>query len=205
MGGRSAPHEPPRPAQYAISVISGSRRPRVVRAAVPIRSPDVTVGGGYRHFELGSGAAVVTASIPLPLFDRNRGAQTEARERISRAQDEQRSAIVRLANAGFYDDAPVAAVAPGLYVEATTRDGHAHDEPLPIEAIGNRNRPEPGALVLGRAGDEGDATRLLFVTGTASGAPFAGTHTVFGMAADGMTVIAGLRVGDVLKSVRVRQ
>lgn len=58
--------------------------------------PDVTVGGGYRHFELGSGAAVVTASIPLPLFDRNRGAQTEARERISRAQDEQRSAIVRL-------------------------------------------------------------------------------------------------------------
>lgn len=58
--------------------------------------PDVTVGGGYRHFELGSNAAVVTASIPLPLFDRNRGAQVEARERIARAQDERRSAIVRL-------------------------------------------------------------------------------------------------------------
>lgn len=58
--------------------------------------PDVTVGGGYRHFELGSNAAIVTASIPLPLFDRNRGAQIEARERIARAQDERRSAVVRL-------------------------------------------------------------------------------------------------------------
>lgn len=58
--------------------------------------PDVTVGGGYRHFELGGGAAVVTASIPLPLFDRNRGAQIEARERIARAQDERRAATVRL-------------------------------------------------------------------------------------------------------------
>lgn len=58
--------------------------------------PDVTVGGGYRHFELGSSAAVVTATIPLPLFDRNRGAQIEARERIARAQDERRAAVVRV-------------------------------------------------------------------------------------------------------------
>ena len=58
--------------------------------------PDVTVGGGYRHFELGSSAGVVTATIPLPLFDRNRGAQIEARERINRAQEERRSAIVHL-------------------------------------------------------------------------------------------------------------
>lgn len=58
--------------------------------------PDVTVGGGYRHFELGRGAAVVNASIPLPLFDRNRGAQIEARERIAQARDESRNALVRL-------------------------------------------------------------------------------------------------------------
>jgi cobalt-zinc-cadmium efflux system outer membrane protein len=58
--------------------------------------PDLTVGGGYRHFELGSSGGVVTASIPLPLFDKNRGALIEARERIVRAQDERRSVIVRL-------------------------------------------------------------------------------------------------------------
>ena len=113
--------------------------------------------------------------------------------------------FVRLANAGFYDDAPVAAVAPGLYVEAATRAGHEHDEPLAIEAIGNRNRPEPGALVLGRTGDAADPTRLLFVTAVAGSAPFAGTHTVFGKAEDGLSIIAGLRVGDVLESIRVRQ
>lgn len=58
--------------------------------------PDVTVGGGYRHFDLGSNAWVASAALPLPLFDRNRGAQIEARERIAKAREEQRSSIVRL-------------------------------------------------------------------------------------------------------------
>lgn len=57
---------------------------------------DVTVGGGYRHFELGTGAFVATVDMPLPLFDRNRGAQIEARERIAKAQEERRSVVVRL-------------------------------------------------------------------------------------------------------------
>ena len=141
-------------------------------------------------------------SIFLATIETTRGTITA--ELFDRDCPDTVEAFVRLANAGFYDDAPVAAVAPGLYVEATTRAGRVHDEPLPIEAIGNRNRPEPGALVLGRTGDTSDATRLLFVTADAAGAPFAGTHTVFGMADDGLPVLAGLRVGDVLKSVRVR-
>jgi outer membrane protein, heavy metal efflux system len=58
--------------------------------------PDVTVGGGYRHFQIGSSAAVLTATIPLPLLDKNRGAQIEARERIARAHEERRAATVRL-------------------------------------------------------------------------------------------------------------
>lgn len=58
--------------------------------------PDITVGGGYRHFELGASAFLATVTVPLPLFDRNRGAQIEASERIARAQAERSSAIVRL-------------------------------------------------------------------------------------------------------------
>lgn len=58
--------------------------------------PDITVGGGYRHFDLGTGAFVATVAVPLPLFDRNRGAQIEARERVGKAEEERRSAIVRL-------------------------------------------------------------------------------------------------------------
>ncbi|MBL8113486.1 MAG: TolC family protein [Acidobacteria bacterium] len=58
--------------------------------------PDVTVGGGYRRFELGSDAFLATISFPLPLLDGNRGARIEARERIARAREERRAALVRL-------------------------------------------------------------------------------------------------------------
>lgn len=58
--------------------------------------PDVTVAGGYREFELGSSAAVVTATVPLPLFDRNRGARQEARERLAVAEENRRAANVRV-------------------------------------------------------------------------------------------------------------
>jgi cobalt-zinc-cadmium efflux system outer membrane protein len=83
----------PEVARWAAEIAEREATLRVERARAV---PDVTVGGGYRHFELGTGAAVVTATLPLPLFDRNRGAQIEARERITRAQDERRAALVRV-------------------------------------------------------------------------------------------------------------
>lgn len=83
----------PELARWAAEITEREAALRIERARAV---PDVTVGGGYRHFELGTGAAVVTASVPLPFFDRNRGAQIEARERITRAQDERRAAIVRV-------------------------------------------------------------------------------------------------------------
>jgi outer membrane protein, heavy metal efflux system len=83
----------PEVARWAAEIAEREAALRVERARAV---PDVTVGGGYRHFELGTGAAVVTATVPLPLFDRNRGAQIEARERITRAQDERRAAVVRI-------------------------------------------------------------------------------------------------------------
>lgn len=58
--------------------------------------PDVTVGGGYRRFELGSNAFLVTAAIPLPLFDRNRGAREEARQRLEKAREDRRAVQVQL-------------------------------------------------------------------------------------------------------------
>lgn len=83
----------PEIARWAAEIAEREAALRLERARAV---PDVTIGGGYRHFELGASAAVVTASIPLPLFDRNRGAQIEARERITRAQDERRAALVRI-------------------------------------------------------------------------------------------------------------
>ena len=73
-----------------------AEREALLRAERSRAVPDVTVGGGYRRFEAGDNAFVATVSLPLPLFDRNRGAQVEARERIAKAEEEKRSAIVRL-------------------------------------------------------------------------------------------------------------
>lgn len=58
--------------------------------------PDFTIAGGFRRFELGGDAFVATASVPLPLFDQNRGARQEARERLARAAEEQRASDLNI-------------------------------------------------------------------------------------------------------------
>lgn len=64
------------------------------------RVPDVSVVAGYRRFtDVGSNAFVVGASIPLPLFDRNRGGIEEARSRLAKVHEERRAAQTRVAAA----------------------------------------------------------------------------------------------------------
>ena len=61
------------------------------------RVPDVTVSTGYRRFTaLDSNALLIGASVPWPLFDRNRGGIQEASDRVSKAQAEQRAAQMRV-------------------------------------------------------------------------------------------------------------
>jgi len=61
------------------------------------RVPDVTVSAGYRRFtDIDSNALLIGASVPLPLFDRNRAAIEEANVRLSKAQSEQRAAQLRV-------------------------------------------------------------------------------------------------------------
>ena len=61
------------------------------------RVPDVAVLGGYRRYpEIDSNAFLIGASVQLPLFDRNRGAIQEARDRVSKAYEEQRAAEARV-------------------------------------------------------------------------------------------------------------
>jgi cobalt-zinc-cadmium efflux system outer membrane protein len=61
------------------------------------RVPDVSVSGGYRRYpEIDSNAFVIGASVQLPLFDRNRGGIQEARDRVSKAYEEQRAAQARV-------------------------------------------------------------------------------------------------------------
>lgn len=59
--------------------------------------PNLALIGGYRRYpEVDSHAFVIGASVQLPLFDRNRGAIQEARDRVSKAYEEQRAAQARV-------------------------------------------------------------------------------------------------------------
>jgi len=59
--------------------------------------PDVTAGGGVRHFsETNDAALVFGVSVPLPLFDRNQGAREASRRAVVKARHERRAAEVRV-------------------------------------------------------------------------------------------------------------
>jgi cobalt-zinc-cadmium efflux system outer membrane protein len=64
------------------------------------RIPDVTVSGGVRYFnQTDDTGFIVKLSLPLLLFDQNRGGVLEARFQLSRAEEERRVAEVRLGTA----------------------------------------------------------------------------------------------------------
>jgi len=67
-------------------VLRADTETRLQRA---LRTPNLTIGGGYRR-EFGTDAVVVGATVPLPLFNRNQGgvlrAEAERRQAASRAR-----------------------------------------------------------------------------------------------------------------------
>ncbi len=70
---------------------------RLAEYAETLARPDVTVGLGGRYVhELDDAAVVAEVSIPLAIFDRNRGASQAARLRVEQAQVRQRAAEAEL-------------------------------------------------------------------------------------------------------------
>ena len=75
------------------------RRHALAQVERSLRTPDVTVSlGARRNNELGLNQAVVGASLPLPLFNRNQGNILEAERRTDKARDELAAATVQAAN-----------------------------------------------------------------------------------------------------------
>ena len=61
------------------------------------RVPDITVSAGIKRAQdAGSSQAVIGISVPLPVFDRNRGSIVEALRRQDKAQDEAQAIELRL-------------------------------------------------------------------------------------------------------------
>lgn len=81
------------------------------------RAIDVSVSAGYRRYTtVDANAFVVGASLPLPLFDRNKGGVEEARIRVAEGYEQQRAAEARVAAlladayaalAGAHDEATI--------------------------------------------------------------------------------------------------
>jgi cobalt-zinc-cadmium efflux system outer membrane protein len=76
------------------------QREAAVRLEKAGRVPNVTLGGGWRHFEESDDEAfVMSLSVPLPLFDRNQGGIQEARQRLLKVTEEKRSVELNVSNA----------------------------------------------------------------------------------------------------------
>ncbi|SMP52153.1 TolC family protein [Noviherbaspirillum suwonense] len=73
------------------------RRQALARLERSRRTPDVTVSLGVnRNEELGRNQAIVGVSVPLPIFDTNRGNVLEALRRTDKARDELAAVEIRL-------------------------------------------------------------------------------------------------------------
>lgn len=73
------------------------------RAAIDLERsqavPDLTLMGGYRRYDTtGDNVFIIGLSLPLPLFNRNQGAIQEARDRLTKGEEERRAAEVRVAS-----------------------------------------------------------------------------------------------------------
>ncbi|WP_020188293.1 TolC family protein [Methylopila sp. 73B] len=66
-----------------------AQRRALLAAAQAKAVPDITAGVGWRHYrEDKSNAAVVSLSVPLPLFDRNQGGIYEAQQTVAKTDAE---------------------------------------------------------------------------------------------------------------------
>ena len=75
------------------------RRNALTRVERSLRTPDVTISlGARRNNELGLNQAIVGASLPLPLFNRNQGNILEAERRTDKARAELAAATVQASN-----------------------------------------------------------------------------------------------------------
>lgn len=75
------------------------RRIALTRVERSQRTPDVTISlGARRNNELELNQAIVGASLPLPLFNRNQGNILEAERRTDKARDELAAATVQASN-----------------------------------------------------------------------------------------------------------
>ena len=140
-------------------------------------------------------------TITAELFDRDAPATVEHFERLVRD--------------GFYIGTRIHGVMPGAIVHG----GDPLTRILPIEdplvgsggpdvvvageVIGNRNRPESGALAMVPNADGTSGSRFAVVLDDALADTLRPTHTVFGQVTEGMENARALQPGDAILAARI--
>jgi len=86
--------------ELALWAAEVSLRQATVELEEAERVPDLTLSGGYKHYSVSAGedasTYLVEVSIPLPLFNRNRGGIQAARHQAVKSEEQRRSAEIRL-------------------------------------------------------------------------------------------------------------
>ncbi|MFC3674983.1 TolC family protein [Ferrovibrio xuzhouensis] len=83
--------------KYALITAAIERARAGIAVATAAAVPDPTLRAGFRRYnDDDSSAIVVGVSVPIPVFDRNRGAILEARQSLIRAEAEQEAARLEI-------------------------------------------------------------------------------------------------------------
>lgn len=113
----------------------------------------------------------------------------------------------KLANSHFYDGLTFHRVIPGFVAQGGCPRGDGSGGPgytIKCEVDNNPHQHQRGALSMAHAGRDTGGSQFFIVHDRKTTAHLDGRHTVFGQMTRGDDLIDGIRQGDRMKTVRVR-
>ena len=113
--------------------------------------------------------------------------------------------FVELVERGFYDGLSFHRVDPGFVIQGGCPRGDgtgSSDKPIKLEVTPNLKHDAAGVVAMARSQNPDSASCQFYITlGAASFLDM--NYAVFGRVTEGMDVVQSIRVGDVMKTVRI--
>jgi cyclophilin family peptidyl-prolyl cis-trans isomerase len=115
--------------------------------------------------------------------------------------------FIELAGKKFYDGLKFHRVEPGFVIQGGCPWGTGmggSDKKIPLEVSPGLKHGEAGAVAMARSSDPNSASSQFYIT-LGPAAFLDGNYAVFGRVLEGMDVVRGIRVGDVMDKVYVTE
>lgn len=111
--------------------------------------------------------------------------------------------FITLANKGFYNGLTFHRVVPGFVVQGGDPAGNGTgDAGYNIPAEFNKQKHLTGTVAMARSSDPNSASCQFYIC-LAPQPGLDGKYTVFGQTIQGMDIVKGIKIGDVMKTVRI--